>query len=213
MLFTIFILWKPDIYYYNSVTQNISAFGRSTQHWKFYYKKGFIIPTFCIPYANFKVDEDRLGSNYTPTYICLFICVTRWLEQILCLTVAFPLSQPFCQFSLLVVMSICCLFVLWHCNRKKRLMVDWRVLVNGSMGGQGLKRTILKAISTGFWQSCLYIGLKILRTFILWQKNYMYTNNCSNPWYWQYIDIDTLPNPRYWQCIDIDIYHCLALNA
>ena len=35
--------------------------------------KGFIIPTFCRPSADFEVVEDRLGSRYTPTSIRLFV--------------------------------------------------------------------------------------------------------------------------------------------
>ena len=35
--------------------------------------EGFIIPTFCSPSEDFEVDEDRLGSRYTPTSIYLFV--------------------------------------------------------------------------------------------------------------------------------------------
>ena len=35
--------------------------------------KGFIIPTFYGPSADFEVDEDRFGSRYTPTRIRLFV--------------------------------------------------------------------------------------------------------------------------------------------
>ena len=57
----------------NSEKLNISACGRSAQHWTLDHNKGFIIPIFCIPYADFEVDENRLGSRYTPTSICLFV--------------------------------------------------------------------------------------------------------------------------------------------
>jgi hypothetical protein len=57
----------------NNQPFNISAGGSSAQHWTLDHNKGFKIPTFCIPYANFEVDEDHLGSRYTPTSFCLFV--------------------------------------------------------------------------------------------------------------------------------------------
>ena len=66
----------------NSEKQNIGACARSAQHWTLDHNKGFKIPTFCIPYANFEVDEDRLGSRYSPTsFFCL--CIPRWLDWLL----------------------------------------------------------------------------------------------------------------------------------
>ena len=43
------------------------------------HNKGFKIPIFCIPYSDFEVDEDRLGSRYTPRSICLF--VYTWMTR------------------------------------------------------------------------------------------------------------------------------------
>ena len=58
----------------NSDKQNISACGRSAQHWTLDNNKGFIIPTLCTSYANFEVDEDSLGI-FQQAFICL--CIPR----------------------------------------------------------------------------------------------------------------------------------------
>ena len=44
----------------NSEKQNNSACGKSAQHWTLDHNKGCTVSTFCIPYASFEVDEDRL---------------------------------------------------------------------------------------------------------------------------------------------------------
>ena len=49
----------------NSDKLNIIASSRSAQHWTLDHNKGIIIPTLCIPYANFEMDRDCLGSRYT----------------------------------------------------------------------------------------------------------------------------------------------------
>ena len=60
---------------------------------------GFIISIFCIPYADFEVNEDCLGYMYTPTSICLFVYtyMTRKL----------PLPYPRCAQGLPIILSRC----------------------------------------------------------------------------------------------------------